>query len=236
MHLFGEHRLASLRSLLPAYACDLMVAFAFFADSRSFLVGWGSDKVVPSGWASHKVVLSRRGSDKGLGMHLEVDALDLFQGDEIDQSHACFGTCGKLLELLVGAQQENSVRNDSDCVRKKLSARNFRQVSCLKVQSPRVVFVELPEQHIEILLSREQTQIDEGLFHLPLIQYPVDSEIHGADQQSSRPVRQLSAHTSTLHDGQGCMSVQLGIVQLGHSAVSGSFICILTRSCPCRTC
>jgi hypothetical protein len=117
-----------------------------------------------------------------------------------------------------------------------VSERNFRQVSCLKVQSPRLVFVELPEQHIEILLSREQTQIDEGLFHLPLIQYPVDSEIHGADQQSSRPVRQLSAHTSTLHDGQGCMSVQLGIVQLGHSAVSGSFICILTRSCPCRTC
>ena len=86
-----------------------------------------------------------------------------------------------------GAQQENSVRNDSDCVRKKLSARNFRQVSCLKVQSPRVVFVELPEQHIEILLSREQTQIDEGFFHLPLIQSPVDSGIHGADQRSSDP-------------------------------------------------
>ena len=55
-------------------------------------------------------------------MHLEVDGLDLYQGDEIDQSHACFGTCGKLLELLVGAEQEDSVRNDSDCVRKKLSS------------------------------------------------------------------------------------------------------------------
>lgn len=119
-----------------------------------------------------------------------------------------------------GAQQENSVRNDSDCVRKKLSARNFRQVSCLKVQSPRVVFVELPEQHIEILLSREQTQIDEGFFHLPLIQSPVDSGIHGADQRSSDP----------------CASIFSAPRHASWHRGSGSFNGILTRSCPCRTC
>jgi hypothetical protein len=64
---------------------------------------------------------------------------------------------------------------------------DVRQGTCLEVQSPRCVFVELPEQYLEILLSLKQTQIEEGFFHLPMIQYPVDLEIHGADQQSSDP-------------------------------------------------
>jgi hypothetical protein len=116
---------------------------------------------------------------------------------------------------------------------RNVSGRNFRQVTCLKVQSPRLVFVELPEQHIEILLSREQTQIDEGFFHLPLIQSPVDSGIHGADQQSSDPCAlTFSAIRQAFMAVRGAVSAVGSYCNTG----SGSFKGFLTRSCPCRTC
>ena len=121
--LFGECRFASLRSLLPAYACHLMVALASFAHSQS--VRRGSSEVCPRvGW----------GFDKGLGMHLEVDALDLHQRDEIDHSHARVGPYGKLFELLVGAEPESSVRNDLDCVRPR---KRPRLSSSFLPQSPK---------------------------------------------------------------------------------------------------
>jgi len=115
-----------------------------------------------------------------------------------------------------------SDRNDQD----------VRQVTCLEVQSPRHVFVKLPEQYREILLSFKQTQIDEGFFHLPMIQYPVDLEIRGADQHSSDPCFNFQAQKHASWQSRMHGSAEGSWCDTGRGYFNG----ILTRSCPCRTC